>query len=119
VLHTTSINRAELLYGVAAMQAGRRPDGLAALVEAMFAEDLPARSFPYERGGRAFRPNCRYAGSIATACRASAAPSLNREGGCHRAHRKFPVPVAGPMQLALLCGLDVSDTRFATIACGN
>ena len=46
-LHTTSITRAEILYGVAAMPDGRRRDGLAALVEAMFTEEFSGRILPF------------------------------------------------------------------------
>lgn len=46
-LYTTSINRAEILYGIAAMPAGKRRDGAAALVEAMFAEEFAGRILPF------------------------------------------------------------------------
>lgn len=48
LLYTTSINRAEILYGIAALPAGRRRDGFAALVEAMFAEDFAGRVLPFD-----------------------------------------------------------------------
>lgn len=46
-LYTTSITRAEILYGIAAMPDGRRRDSLAALVEAMFSEDFSGRILPF------------------------------------------------------------------------
>lgn len=46
VLYTTSITRAELLYGVAALPAGKRRETLGALVEAMLAEDFAGRILP-------------------------------------------------------------------------
>jgi toxin FitB len=46
-LCTTNINQAELLYGIAALPAGRRRAALAAAAEAMFAEDFAGRIFPF------------------------------------------------------------------------
>lgn len=48
LLYTTSINRAEILYGIAAMPAGRRREGLRDLVEAMFAGDFAGRVLPFD-----------------------------------------------------------------------
>jgi predicted nucleic acid-binding protein len=42
-LLTTSVNQAEVLYGIAALPAGRRRDGLAAAAEAVFAEEFAGR----------------------------------------------------------------------------
>jgi predicted nucleic acid-binding protein len=42
-LCTTHINQAEILYGIAALPAGRRRNALAAAAEAMFAEDFAGR----------------------------------------------------------------------------
>ena len=46
-LYTTAINRAEVLYGIAALPAGRRRDALAAAAEAVFSEDLAGRILPF------------------------------------------------------------------------
>lgn len=46
-LYTTSINRAEILYGVAALPVGRRRDGFEAVVMAIFAEDFAGRVLPF------------------------------------------------------------------------
>jgi predicted nucleic acid-binding protein len=42
-LYTTGINQAEILHGVAALPAGRRRTALAAIAEAIFAEDFGGR----------------------------------------------------------------------------
>lgn len=42
-LHTTRINQAEILYGIAIMPEGRRRTALAAAAEAMFAQDFAGR----------------------------------------------------------------------------
>ncbi|MGD0103112.1 MAG: PIN domain-containing protein [Rhodopila sp.] len=47
-LYTTDINRAEILYGIAALPEGRRRAALAAAAEAMFAEDLAGRILPFD-----------------------------------------------------------------------
>lgn len=49
-LYTTSINRAEVLYGVAALPAGRKRDALAMAAEAIFNEDLAGHVLPFESG---------------------------------------------------------------------
>ena len=49
-LYTTAINRAEVLYGIAALPAGRRKDALAAAAEAVFDEDLAGRILPFDGG---------------------------------------------------------------------
>ena len=46
-LYTTSITRAGIFYGIAAMPEGRRRDGFDSLVEAMFAEDFSGRILPF------------------------------------------------------------------------
>lgn len=46
-LYTTSVNEAELLYGVAALPEGRRRSGLATAVEALFAEEFSGRVLPF------------------------------------------------------------------------
>jgi predicted nucleic acid-binding protein len=46
-LHTTSVNEAELLHGIAALPEGRRRAGLAAAVEALFAEEFAGRVVPF------------------------------------------------------------------------
>lgn len=47
-LYTTAINRAEVLYGIAALPAGRRKDALAAAAEAVFDEDLAGRILSFD-----------------------------------------------------------------------
>jgi predicted nucleic acid-binding protein len=47
-LYTTDINRAEILYGIAALPEGRRRAALAAAAEAMFTEDLAGRILPFD-----------------------------------------------------------------------
>ena len=42
-LYTTSLNEAELFYGISAMPEGRRRSGLAAGAEALFAEEFAGR----------------------------------------------------------------------------
>jgi predicted nucleic acid-binding protein len=46
LLCTTHINQAEILYGIAALPAGRRRSNLAAAAEAMFAEEFAGRILP-------------------------------------------------------------------------
>lgn len=47
-LYTTSINRAEVLFGVASLPAGRRRSAFEAVVAAIFAEDLAGRVLPFD-----------------------------------------------------------------------
>ncbi len=47
-LYTTSINRAEVLYGVAALPAGRRRSAFEAVVAAIFAEEFAGRVLPFD-----------------------------------------------------------------------
>lgn len=47
LLHTTRINQAEILYGIAALPAGRRRTRLAEAAQAMFAEDFSGRILPF------------------------------------------------------------------------
>jgi toxin FitB len=47
-LCTTSINKAEILYGVAALPEGRRRAALLAAAEAVFNEDLADRVLPFD-----------------------------------------------------------------------
>jgi predicted nucleic acid-binding protein len=46
-LYTTSVNEAELFYGIGAMPEGRRRSGLAAGAEALFAEEFAGRVLPF------------------------------------------------------------------------
>jgi predicted nucleic acid-binding protein len=46
-LYTTSVNEAELFYGIGAMPEGRRCGGLAAGAEALFAEEFAGRVLPF------------------------------------------------------------------------
>src|SRR5947209_5658860 len=56
LLYTTNINQAEILYGVAALPAGRRRAALAAAAEAMFAEDFSGRVLPFNATAAARYP---------------------------------------------------------------
>ena len=47
-LYTTSINVAEILYGIATLPPGRRRSTLADLAGAMFAEDFAQRVLPFD-----------------------------------------------------------------------
>jgi predicted nucleic acid-binding protein len=47
-LYTTSVNKAEVLYGIAALPQGRRRAALAAAAEAMFTEDFNGRVLPFD-----------------------------------------------------------------------
>lgn len=47
-LYTTSVNVAEILYGIAALPPGRRRSMLADLAGAMFAEDFTGRILPFD-----------------------------------------------------------------------
>ena len=73
-LYTTSINRAEILYGVAALPAGRRRDAYDAVVAAIFAEELAGRVLPFD--GAAAEHYAR----IVTARRAAGAPIEGFDG---------------------------------------
>lgn len=61
LLCTTSINKAEILYGIAVLPDGRRRRGLAAAAEAMFSEDLAGRVLPFDETAAAH-----YAGIVAS-----------------------------------------------------
>ena len=47
-LHTTGVNKAEILYGIAALPEGRRRAALAAAAEAMFTDDFVGRVLPFD-----------------------------------------------------------------------
>ena len=47
-LYTTSISKAEILYGIAVLPEGRRRLALAAAAEAMFADDFEGRVLPFD-----------------------------------------------------------------------
>ncbi len=67
-LYTTSVNRAELLYGVAALPAGRRRDTYDAVIAAIDIEEFAGRVLPFD--GTAAEHYAR----IVTARRAAGAP---------------------------------------------
>jgi predicted nucleic acid-binding protein len=46
-LYTTSVNKAEILYGIVALPDSRRRAALIAAAEAMFAEELAGRVLPF------------------------------------------------------------------------
>jgi predicted nucleic acid-binding protein len=47
-LHTTSVNKAEILYGIAVLPDGRRRAALAAAADAMFTDDFVGRVLPFD-----------------------------------------------------------------------
>jgi predicted nucleic acid-binding protein len=47
-LYSTSVSQAEILYGIAALDDGRRKRGLATAAEAMFEEDLAGRVLAFD-----------------------------------------------------------------------
>jgi predicted nucleic acid-binding protein len=47
-LCTTSVNKAEILYGIAALPEGRRRAALAAAAEAMFTDDFAGQVLPFD-----------------------------------------------------------------------
>jgi predicted nucleic acid-binding protein len=47
-LHTTSVNKAEIIYRIAALPEGRRRTALVAAAEAMFIDDLADRVLPFD-----------------------------------------------------------------------
>ncbi len=55
-LYTTDINRAEILYGIAALPEGRRRRVLAAAAEGMFAEDFAGRILAFGASAAAHYP---------------------------------------------------------------
>lgn len=48
-LFTTAIIQAEILYGIAILETGRRREALAAAASAMFAEDFAGRVLPFDQ----------------------------------------------------------------------
>lgn len=48
MLCTTSVNKAEILYGIAVLPEGRRRTALADVAEAMFAHDFAGRGLPFD-----------------------------------------------------------------------
>ena len=57
LLHTTHINQAEILYGIAALPKGRRRAALAAAADAMFAEDFAGRVLSFGAAAAARYPD--------------------------------------------------------------
>jgi predicted nucleic acid-binding protein len=47
-LYTTSVNKAEVLYGIAALPTGRRRAALAEAAEAVFGDDFLGRVLPFD-----------------------------------------------------------------------
>jgi predicted nucleic acid-binding protein len=47
-LFTTSVNKAEIFYGIAVLPEGRRRSALAAAAEAMFIDDFAGRVLPFD-----------------------------------------------------------------------
>jgi hypothetical protein len=92
-LFTTSVNRTEILYGLAMLPEGRRRAALAAAAEAMFAEDFAGRILPYDSAAathyadiviarrRAGAPIEAFDALIAAAARAAGAGIATRDIG--------------------------------------
>jgi predicted nucleic acid-binding protein len=92
-LFTTSINEAELFYGISAMPEGKRRSGLAAGAEALFAEEFAGRVLPFDgaaarryaevvmRRRRVGRPIEGYDALIAAAALAAGAVVATRDVG--------------------------------------
>lgn len=57
LLHTTHINQAEILYGIAAMPAGRRRTQLDEVAQAIFAEEFAGRILPFGSDAAARYPD--------------------------------------------------------------
>ena len=55
-LYTTSVSKAEILYGIAVLPEGRRRLALAAAAEAMFADDFEGRVLPFDEAAAASTP---------------------------------------------------------------
>jgi predicted nucleic acid-binding protein len=52
-LYTTSVSKAEILYGIAVLPEGRRRLALAAAAAAMFADDFEGRVLPFDEAAAA------------------------------------------------------------------
>jgi len=52
-LYTTSVNKAEILYGIAVLPEGHRRAALAAAADAMFTDDLAGRVLPFDAAAAA------------------------------------------------------------------
>ena len=64
-VYTTSVNKAEILYGIAVLHQGKRRATLAAAAQAMFTEDLADRVLPFDASAAVH-----YANIVATRRRA-------------------------------------------------
>jgi len=53
-LFTTSVTKAEILFGIAALPEGRRRTGLAEAAEALFSEDLEGRVLPFDEAAAVY-----------------------------------------------------------------
>lgn len=92
-LCTTSVSKAEILYGIAALPEGRRRQTLAAAAEAMFAEDFAGRVLPFDEAAAAHyaeivaarrrggRPIEAFDAQIAATARAAGAGLATRDVG--------------------------------------
>ena len=92
-LCTTSISKAEIFYGIAALPEGRRRAAFLAAAEAMFAEDLVDRILPFDAEaaelygkivatrGRAGRPIETFDALIAATALAAGADVATRDVG--------------------------------------
>jgi predicted nucleic acid-binding protein len=47
-LYTTSVTKAQILYGIAALPEGRRRSGLTEAAEGLFGEDFESRVLPFD-----------------------------------------------------------------------
>jgi predicted nucleic acid-binding protein/plasmid stability protein len=92
-LYTTSVSKAEILYGIAALPKGRRRLALAAAAEAMFPDDFEGRVLPFDETAavhyadivagrrREGRPIEAFDAQIAATARVAGAGLATREAG--------------------------------------
>ena len=93
-LYTTSVSKAEILYGIAVLPEGRRRLALAAAAAAMFADDFEGRVLPFDEAAAA-----NYADIVAAAATKAARSrpstprspprSCRRRRACHPRHQGF------------------------------
>jgi predicted nucleic acid-binding protein len=92
-LYTTSVSKAEILYGIAALPEGQRHAALAMAAEAMFADDFAGRVLPFDEEAAVYyaeivaarrregRPIEAFDAQIAATARAASAKLATRDVG--------------------------------------
>ena len=92
-LYTTSVSKAEVLFGIAVLPEGRRRLALAAAAEAMFADDFEGRVLPFDEAAavhyaeivaarrREGRPIAAFDAQIAATARVAGAGIATRDTG--------------------------------------